>query len=271
VANQNCRSRDFQQNQQLAAWQTDSPPQQRNGYTAAWQDEFQPQQRRGYTDSNEPLVHAWARGGFGDLRQNQPLVHARARGGYAAYGYAEDFNGRWADEGHWPRAENEHERAEAAAGVERQLELFNVMHENVANLAGLLRQIVHRLPAATPSEGSAEDPAAVVPLMDTSVTPADASFLPPVPAGFAQATPPKPTPEHHPPPPEEACRMNAPAHWRRTPLSGGEFEARAEPAVLGAAADEPEQRARANRAEAARAGAGRRAGKIGAARRHRRR
>ena len=95
------------------------------------------------------------------------------------------------------------------------------MNENLANLAGLLRQIVHRLPAATPSEGSAEDPAAAVPLMDTPVTPADASFLPSVPAGFAPATPPKPTPEHHPPPPEEARRTNALAHWGRTPLSGG--------------------------------------------------
>jgi len=84
VANQNRRSRDFQQNQQLAAWQTDSQPQQRNGYAAAWQDEFQPQQRNGYTDYNEPLGHAWARGGFGDLQQNQPLVHAH-------------FNGRWTD------------------------------------------------------------------------------------------------------------------------------------------------------------------------------
>jgi len=111
VADQNRRSRDFQQNQQLAAWQTNSQLQQRNGYTAAWQDEFQPQQRNGYTDYNQPLGHAWARGGFGDLQQNQPLVHARARGGYAAYGYAEDFNGRRADEGHWPRAEDEHERA----------------------------------------------------------------------------------------------------------------------------------------------------------------
>jgi len=98
VADQNRRSRDFQQNQQLAAWQTDSQPQQRNGYTAAWQDKFQPQQRNGYTDYNQPLGHAWARGGFGDLQQNQPLVHAR-------------FNGRWTDQGHWPRAEDEHERA----------------------------------------------------------------------------------------------------------------------------------------------------------------
>ena len=111
VADQNRQSRDYQQNQQLAAWQTNSQLQQRNGYTAAWQDEFQPQQRSGYTDYNQPLGHAWARGGFGDLRQNQPLVHARARGGYAAYSYTEDFNGRRADEGHWPRAENEHERA----------------------------------------------------------------------------------------------------------------------------------------------------------------
>jgi len=31
--------------------------------------------------------------------------------GYAAYGCAGDFNDSWADEGHWPRAENEHERA----------------------------------------------------------------------------------------------------------------------------------------------------------------
>ena len=33
VADQNRRSRDFQQNQQLVAWQTDSQPQQRNGLT----------------------------------------------------------------------------------------------------------------------------------------------------------------------------------------------------------------------------------------------
>ena len=73
-----------------------SQPQQRNGYTAAWQDEFQPQQRNGYTDNNQPLGHAWARGGFSDLQQNQPLVHTH-------------FNGRWPDQGHWPRAEDEHE------------------------------------------------------------------------------------------------------------------------------------------------------------------
>jgi len=98
VANPNRRSRDFQQNQQLAAWQTNSQPQQRNGYTAAWQDEFQPQQRNGYTDYNQPLANAWARGSFGDLQQNQPLVHAH-------------FNSRRPDQGHWPRAKNEHERA----------------------------------------------------------------------------------------------------------------------------------------------------------------
>jgi len=38
VADQNRRSRDFQQNQQLAAWQTDTQPQKRNSYTAAWQE-----------------------------------------------------------------------------------------------------------------------------------------------------------------------------------------------------------------------------------------
>ena len=104
VADQNRRSRNFQQNQQLAAWQMDSQPQQRNGYTAAWQEEFQPQQ-------------------------------CAAPYSCTAYGYAEDFNGHRADEGHWPRAENEHERAaqrwqdacaaEECAHARRILQLFS--------------------------------------------------------------------------------------------------------------------------------------------------
>jgi len=175
---------------------------------------------------------------FGNAAYLQPRPAAEPFNGFgAAEAYQQQQRAEAAAE-QQQRAEAaaEQQRAEAAAEAGRMEDRFSAMGADINNLAGLMRQIEHRLAAATPSEGS-EDSAASMPPMETPVPSGAASFIPSVPAGFVRATPPEPTPnlrppppeEHRPLPPEETRRTNAPAHWGRTPLSGREYEARAAP------------------------------------------
>jgi len=151
--------------------------------------------------------------------------------------------------------QQQQQRAAAEAGRQREMNVrLNAMDTNMKNMNDAVRQLIDRLPAATPSEGSSEDSAASLPSMETPAphpvetpVPLFAALLPSPPAGFVRATPPEPPPEHRPPTPEErhpptpeehrpppreeTRRTNAPAHWVRTPWSGREYEAHAAPIV----------------------------------------
>jgi len=156
---------------------------------------------------------ATAFSGFGNtaLYHPQPqLKEIRRSNGFSAVDAHQQQQCAAAEAAGAHQQQQQRAAAEAEAGHQRELDVrLNTIDMNMKNMNDALRQLVDRRPAATPSEGSSEDPAASLPSVETPAAdslphpvetpvPSFAALLPSPPAGFVRATLPEPPPEHRP-------------------------------------------------------------------------